>query len=184
MFWNVVLEKEGLTDRSCEKWISVKQSQGGEKYATYNKRRKANWIGRILLNNCFIKHAIQWKKLLRIAVTGRRGRRRKQLLDDIKGTRSYGKLKQEALDSTLWRMRFGRGYGPAVRQRNIYIYIHKHRVIKKSLWNWRLQYNHYAYGNVLITLYNTRIEYEEKTKTFINPCLLGWWPRICFIVAT
>jgi hypothetical protein len=116
----VVLEKDGLTDRSCEKLISVKQSQGGKKYATYNKR-KDNWIGRILLNNCFLKHAIQGKKVLRIAVTGRRGRRRKKFLNDIKGTQSYWKLKQEALDRTLWRMRFGRGYGPVVRQRNIYI---------------------------------------------------------------
>jgi hypothetical protein len=26
------------------------------------------------------------------------------------------KLKDEALDRTLWRTRFGRGYGPVVRQ--------------------------------------------------------------------
>jgi hypothetical protein len=34
----------------------------------------------------------------RIEMTGRRGRRRKQLLDDLKGKRSYWKLKEEALD--------------------------------------------------------------------------------------
>jgi hypothetical protein len=28
----------------------------------------------------------------------------------------YWKLKEEALDRTLWRTRFGRGYGPVVRQ--------------------------------------------------------------------
>jgi hypothetical protein len=44
------------------------------------------------------------------------GRRRKQLLDDLKEKRRYGELKEEALDRTLWRTRFGRGYGPVVRQ--------------------------------------------------------------------
>jgi hypothetical protein len=52
----------------------------------------------------------------RIEITGRRGRRRKQLLDDLEEKRRYCKLKEEALDRTLWRTRFGRGYGPVVRQ--------------------------------------------------------------------
>jgi hypothetical protein len=49
-------------------------------------------------------------------MTGRRGRRCKQLLDDRKEKRRYWKLKEEALDRTAWRTRFGRGYGPVVRQ--------------------------------------------------------------------
>ena len=52
----------------------------------------------------------------RMEVTGRRGRRGKQLLDGIKEKRSYWKLRDEALDRTLWRIRFGRGYEPVVRQ--------------------------------------------------------------------
>jgi hypothetical protein len=40
----------------------------------------------------------------------RRGRRRMQLLDDLKETRRYWKLKEEAQDCTLWRTHFGRGY--------------------------------------------------------------------------
>jgi hypothetical protein len=52
----------------------------------------------------------------RIEMTGRRGRRRKQLLDDLKEKKRYWKLKEEALDSTLWRTHFGRVYGPVVRQ--------------------------------------------------------------------
>jgi hypothetical protein len=52
----------------------------------------------------------------RIEMTGRRGRRRKQLLDDLKEKRRYWKLKEEALDRTLWRTGFGKGYGPVVRQ--------------------------------------------------------------------
>jgi len=49
-------------------------------------------------------------------VTGRRGRRYKQLLDDVKERRGYGKLKGEPLDSSVCGIRFGRGYGPVVRQ--------------------------------------------------------------------
>jgi hypothetical protein len=52
----------------------------------------------------------------RIEMTGRRVERRKQLLDDLKKKRRYWKLKEEALDRTLWRTRFGRGYGPVVRR--------------------------------------------------------------------
>jgi hypothetical protein len=40
---------------------------------------------------------------------GRRGRRRKQLLDDLKKKIRFWKLKEEALDRTLWRTRFGIG---------------------------------------------------------------------------
>jgi hypothetical protein len=52
----------------------------------------------------------------RIEMMGRQGRRRKQLLDDLKEKRRYWKLEEEALDCILWRTRFGRGYGPVVRQ--------------------------------------------------------------------
>ena len=52
----------------------------------------------------------------RIEVTRRRGRRRKKLLDDLKERRGCSHLKEEALDRTLWRARFGRGFGPVVRQ--------------------------------------------------------------------
>jgi len=43
------------------------------------------------------------------------GRRRK-LLDDLKERRGYCHMKEEALDRTVWRAGFGRGFGPAVRQ--------------------------------------------------------------------
>jgi hypothetical protein len=50
-------------------------------------------------------------------VTRRQGRRRKKLLDDLKDRRGYY-LKQEALDRTVWRNSFERGFGPVVRQNN------------------------------------------------------------------
>jgi hypothetical protein len=49
-------------------------------------------------------------------MTGIRGRRCKQLLDDLKGKSGHWKLKEEALASTVWRTRFGEGCGPVVRQ--------------------------------------------------------------------
>jgi hypothetical protein len=52
----------------------------------------------------------------RIEMTGRQGRRRKQLLDCLKEKRRYWELKEEAPDRIVWRTRFGRGYGPVVRQ--------------------------------------------------------------------
>jgi hypothetical protein len=56
------------------------------------KRRKADWIGHILRRNCLLKHVIEGKLEERIEMTGRRGRRRKQLLVDVKEKRRYWKL--------------------------------------------------------------------------------------------
>jgi hypothetical protein len=49
-------------------------------------------------------------------VTGRQGRRRKQLPDNIKEMGGFWKLKDEALDRNIWRTCFGGGYGPVLRQ--------------------------------------------------------------------
>jgi hypothetical protein len=38
------------------------------------------------------------------------------LLDDLKKMRGYSPLKEETLDRTMCRVRFGRGFGPVVRQ--------------------------------------------------------------------
>jgi hypothetical protein len=80
------------------------------------RKRKANWIGHILRRN-FIPQRVTKEKIQGgIKVTGRRGRKRRKLLDDLKERRGYSHLKEEALDRTMWRARFGRGFGPAVRQ--------------------------------------------------------------------
>jgi hypothetical protein len=74
-------------------------------------------MGHILSSNCLLKHVNEGKKIEgRIEVTGRRERRRTQLLDDLTEKRGYWNLNEEALDRTVWRTRFGRGYGPVVRQ--------------------------------------------------------------------
>ena len=57
-----------------------------------------------------------WRAGFGEKVTGRSGRRRRRLLDDLKERRGYSHLKEETLDRTIWRARFGRGFGPVVRQ--------------------------------------------------------------------
>ena len=49
-------------------------------------------------------------------MTGSRGRKRRKVWDDLKERRGYSHLKEEALDHTMWRARFGRDFGPVVRQ--------------------------------------------------------------------
>jgi hypothetical protein len=68
-------------------------------------KRKADWIGHILRRNCLLQQVIEGKITGWIGVTGRRGRRRR-----------YSHLKEEALDRTMWTARFGRSFGPVVRQ--------------------------------------------------------------------
>jgi hypothetical protein len=69
-----------------------------------------------LCRNCLLQKVIEGKIKEGTEVTGRRGRRCKKLLDDLKERRWYSHLKEEALDSTMWRARFGRGFGTVVRQ--------------------------------------------------------------------
>jgi hypothetical protein len=49
-------------------------------------------------------------------MTRRQGRRSRKLLDKLKEKRGYSHLKEEALDRTMRRARFGRGFGPVERQ--------------------------------------------------------------------
>jgi hypothetical protein len=85
----VVLEKTGKiswTDRVRNEEVLQRVKEERNILHTI-KRRKANWIGHILRTNCLLKHVIEGKLEGRVDVTGRRGRRRKQPLDDLKGRR-------------------------------------------------------------------------------------------------
>ena len=75
-----------------------------------------NRIGHILRRNCLLKQVIEGKIKGEMEVTKRGGRRRRKLLDDLKNRRGYSHLKEEALDRTMWRNRFGGGFEPVVRQ--------------------------------------------------------------------
>jgi len=68
-----------------------------------------------LRRNCLLQRFIEGKIKGRIKVTGRRGRRRRKLLDGLKGRIGYSHLKEEALDRTIWRARFGRSFESVVR---------------------------------------------------------------------
>ena len=78
------------------------------------RKWKANWIGHTLRRNCLLQQVIEIKIKGQIEVTRRRGRRCKKLLDDLKDRRGYCQLKEEALDRTMWRNRFGRDLGPVI----------------------------------------------------------------------
>jgi hypothetical protein len=80
------------------------------------KWRKANRIGYIWRRHCLLNRIVEGKKEEDIEGTKRRGRICRQLLNNLKKTRSYWKLKVKALcvislDRTPWRTRFGRSYG-------------------------------------------------------------------------
>jgi hypothetical protein len=75
-----------------------------------------NWVGHILRRNRLLQWIIEVKIKEGIEVKGRQGRRRRKLLDDLKERRGYSYLKEEALDRSMWRASFGRGFGPVVRQ--------------------------------------------------------------------
>jgi hypothetical protein len=74
-------------------------------------RRIANWIGRILRRRCLLKHVMEGEVQGRIEVKERLGRRRRQLLNDLKETGGYWKLKEETLDRTVWINDLGRDCG-------------------------------------------------------------------------
>ena len=108
------MEKISLTDhvRNEDVLLRVKEQRN---ILHEIRKRKANWIGHILRRNCLLQQVIEGKIKGWIEVTGRRGIRRRKLLDDLKDRRGYCHLKEEALDRTVWRAGFGRGFGPVVR---------------------------------------------------------------------
>jgi hypothetical protein len=80
------------------------------------RKWKANWMGQILRRSCLLRRITEEKIQGGIEVTGREGRIRRKLLDDLKERRGYSHLKEEAVNRTTWRAGFGRDFGPVVRQ--------------------------------------------------------------------
>jgi hypothetical protein len=109
------MEKISWTDhvRNKELLLRVKEQRN---ILHEIRKRKANWIGHILRRNCLLQRVIEGNVKGGIEVIQRRGRRRRKLLYDLKERRGYSHLKEEALDSSMWRSRFGRSFGPVVRQ--------------------------------------------------------------------
>jgi hypothetical protein len=69
-------------------------------------KRKGNLIGHILRRNCLLRQVIEGTIKGGIEVTGRRERRGRNLLGELKERRGYSHLKEETLDRTMWRARF------------------------------------------------------------------------------
>jgi hypothetical protein len=90
------MEKISWRDRVNNEEILHRVKEEGNILHT-RRRRTAKWIGHILRRNCLLSHFNEG----RIIGTRRRGRRRKQLFDDLKEARRYWKLNKEAQDPTL-----------------------------------------------------------------------------------
>ena len=69
-------------------------------------KRKANWIGHILCRNCLIRQVIEGK------IKGEAENVRSCWMTLGKGE----DMKEEPLNRTLWRNRFGGGIGPVIGQ--------------------------------------------------------------------
>jgi len=92
----------GLEDISCTdhvRNVEVLQRVGG--WLILYKKAKS--IGKILHVNCLLNNIIEGKIEGRIKVTGRQGRRRKQLITE---NISYCELKEEALVRSSWKTGF------------------------------------------------------------------------------
>jgi hypothetical protein len=109
------MEKNSWTDRVRNENVLLRVKEQRNILHEIRKR-KTNWIGHILRRNCLLQRVIEGKIQGEIEVTGRQGRRCRKLLDNLKERRGYSHLKEEVLDRTMWRARFGRGFGPVVRQ--------------------------------------------------------------------
>ena len=59
------------------------------------RKWKANWIGHILRRNCLLKQDIEGEIKGETEVKGRRGRRRKKLLDDLKDRTGYSQCRNK-----------------------------------------------------------------------------------------
>ena len=67
------------------------------------RKRKVNWIGHVLRRNCLLQRVIEGKVKWGIEVTGRRGRRRRKLLDDLRKGKDTLILRRK-----LWIILYGK----------------------------------------------------------------------------
>jgi hypothetical protein len=101
-------------------------------------------------------------------VTRRRGRRHTKLLDYLQDRREYSHLKEEALDRTMWRNRFGESFGPVVRQNTEWM--NGITVVPHLPYSWDLA--HYDYFLFLGSSWHWREGDFIKQAWFQNDCKL------------
>ena len=97
------------------KMYCLESSSRGISYMKYVNGRRTGLVT-FCVETAFYNGLLKERYKGGIEVTRRQGRRRRKLLDDLKERRGYSHLKEEALDRTMWRARFGRGFGTLVRQ--------------------------------------------------------------------
>jgi hypothetical protein len=113
MWCRIMMEKTSWTDHGRNEELLLRVNE--QRTILHEiRKRKANWIGYILRRNCLLKQIIEGKVKGEMEVIRRRGRRGRNLLDYLKDRRGYYHFKD--IDRTIWRNRFGRGFGPVVRQ--------------------------------------------------------------------
>ena len=98
----------GNSNRKYRVYIDIQWKGNCECSAT----QLVDWIGHNFCRNYLLKHLIEVKVEGKL----RREGRLKRLLDGHKERKSYWNWRQKALERTLWRTRFGRSYGPVVRE--------------------------------------------------------------------
>ena len=89
-------------------------------------------------------------------MTGRRGRRCKQLLNDVTEPTGYWKLKEDALDRILWKTRFGRGTYVCTLVRSTFV----------ELWTLTIQ-QFTAVHNTLSTR-NTEFQNKKNVSNYVT----------------
>ena len=98
------MEKIKWSEKVTNKQVLVRM--GGKRTLISNiLHRKANWIGHILRRNCLLHDAIEGQMTEVKGV----GKRRTQLVDDLRNRRRYWELKEEAEDRKRWRRQFING---------------------------------------------------------------------------
>jgi hypothetical protein len=73
-------------------------------------------INTIINLHCFLKQVIEGKIKDRLKLQEDEEEDVRSYWMTFKDRRGYSHLKEEALDRTVWRNRFGRGFGPVVSQ--------------------------------------------------------------------
>jgi hypothetical protein len=93
----IVLNKDrDQLNRSCEKSKELHRSKE-DRNILHTIKKEDNWTGHILHSNCLLKHVTEGKVDGMIEVKERRGRRSKQLLDNLKA--AFPKLFRDMLIS-------------------------------------------------------------------------------------
>ena len=113
----MVLEErveDNCTDRIINEVLQgIKEERTILRTLTYRQAKDIRYNSR---KNCRVKTCYLGEDGSKCRRKCQKRLKNKQLLDDRKETRRYWKLREEALDRTGWRTRYGRGCGNIVRQ--------------------------------------------------------------------